>query len=115
MLEKIIAYCGLDCSQCGAFLATLHDDQKEREDVSALWSKLYKVKFKPEDINCQGCLSDEMLFAHCKVCEIRKCGQEKSVQNCGYCPDYGCEKLETILRLAPEARKNLDEIRLEGR
>jgi hypothetical protein len=115
MPDKMIAYCGLACHQCGALLATLNNNQKEREEVSALWSKLYNAVIKPEDINCSGCLSDKTLFSHCQVCAIRKCGQEKGVKNCAFCPDYGCEKLETILRVAPDARKNLDEIRLKGR
>lgn len=112
MPGKMIAYCGLACHQCGAFLAMFNNDQKKREEVSALWSELYNVVIKPEDINCSGCLSDKTLIPHCRVCVVRKCGREKGVQNCAYCPDYGCEKLESILRAAPDARKNLEDIRL---
>ena len=30
----MIAYCGLDCEKCDAYLATLHDDQALREKTS---------------------------------------------------------------------------------
>ena len=30
-MRKMIAYCGLDCEKCDAYLATLHDDQALRE------------------------------------------------------------------------------------
>ena len=27
-MKKLIAYCGLDCEKCDAYLATIHDDQE---------------------------------------------------------------------------------------
>lgn len=30
-MKEMIAYCGLDCEKCDAYLATLHDDQALRE------------------------------------------------------------------------------------
>ena len=35
-----IAYCGLDCEQCDAYIATLHDDQALREKTAKLWAAL---------------------------------------------------------------------------
>lgn len=76
----MIAFCGLNCHECGAFLATKENDDKKRAKVAQEWSKLFKIEIKPEDINCDGCLSDGgRLFNYCKVCEIRKCGKEKGV------------------------------------
>jgi len=77
-LEKIVAYCGLDCHECGAFLATKENDDQKRAEVAQEWSRLFKAEVKPEDINCDGCQSiGGCLFNYCKVCEIRKCGKEK--------------------------------------
>lgn len=28
MMKKMIAYCGLDCEKCDAYIATINDDQK---------------------------------------------------------------------------------------
>lgn len=112
-MDKMIAFCGLTCTECPAFIATQKDDDKEREKVAKVWSKEYKCDMKPEDINCDGCLTEEWgrVFNYCKVCEIRKCGQEKEVKNCAYCDDYVCEKLNDFFDMAPEAKTSLAEIR----
>jgi hypothetical protein len=111
LLKKMIAVCGLDCNECGAFLATKENDDQKRAKVAQEWSKLFKVEISPEDINCDGCQSDEgRLFNYCNVCEIRKCGKEKGIMNCGYCDVYPCGKLNFIFNKAPDAKKRLDEI-----
>lgn len=30
-MKKMIAYCGLDCEKCDAYLATVNDDRELRE------------------------------------------------------------------------------------
>ncbi|MBN1975487.1 MAG: DUF3795 domain-containing protein [Sedimentisphaerales bacterium] len=111
-MEKMTAFCGLICSECVAFLVTQEDDDEKRAEVAKLWSEQYKVELKPSDINCDGCVSNSTrLVGHCNVCEIRKCGKQKGVQNCAYCDDYACEKLEGFFKMAPNAKEHLDEIR----
>lgn len=110
-LKEMIAFCGLDCFECGAFLATKNNDDKKRAEVAQEWSKLFKVEIPPETINCEGCLSDGgCLFNYCNVCEIRKCGKEKALKNCGYCNEYPCHKLDFIISNNLNAKKRLDEI-----
>ncbi len=110
-MEEMISYCGLACHECGAFLATKADDDDKRREVAELWSKEYGADIKPEDINCDGCLSEgERVLSHCTVCEIRKCGRDKAITNCAYCDEYACDKLESIFKMAPEAKKRLDDI-----
>ncbi|MFC2169723.1 DUF3795 domain-containing protein [Acidobacteriota bacterium] len=111
-MDEKLAVCGILCSECGAFQATKENDDQKRAEVAKLWSKEYNSDIKPEDINCEGCQSDgEILFSHTRVCEIRKCGKERGVENCAYCGDYSCEKLEKLLEMVPECRKRLDEVR----
>lgn len=111
-MEKMTAFCGIVCTECPAFIATQKNDDTERKKVAESWSKMFKADLKPEDINCDGCLVvGENIFSHCKVCEIRKCGFEKVVKNCAYCDEYICEKLEKFFNNAPDAKKNLEEIR----
>ena len=111
-MDKMIASCGIVCTECPAFLATQKDDHNERMKVAELWSKEFKAEIKPEDINCDGCLSDsERHDSYWKVCEIRKCGQEMDIKNCAYCNDYACEKLGKFFDKAPEAKITLEEIR----
>ncbi len=111
-MDNMIAFCGLVCHECPAFIATQTDDNKKRLKVASLWSKQFHTSFKPKDINCDGCQSDSgHLFGHCQICEIRKCGLEMMVTNCAYCHDYSCEKLNQFFKMVPDAKKRLDAIR----
>jgi len=111
-MEKMVACCGIICSECPAFIATMNDDDAERKKVAESWSKEFKADIKPENINCEGCLSKgERVFSHTKVCEIRKCGQEKGVENCAHCDEYVCEKLDKFFEMVPACRTTLDEIK----
>ncbi len=111
-MNKTIAYCGIICSECGAFIATKNNDNAKRKETAALWSKQYGHEMKPEDINCTGCTpASGKKLAYCAVCEVRKCGREKKVVNCAYCRDYVCEKLDKFFQMAPQFKANLDEIK----
>ena len=64
-MNEMTAYCGLDCSQCGAFIATKEDDDHKRAEVAALWSKMFKTEIGMEQINCDGCRTGgERTFSH---------------------------------------------------
>jgi len=111
-MEEMIAFCGLACHECPALLATKANDDEKRAEVAQLWSKQFNADIKQADINCDGCHSDgENIFGHCKVCEIRKCAKEKSVNNCAYCDEYSCEKLGMVFNMMPDAKKRLDDIK----
>ena len=73
-MKKMIAYCGLDCEKCDAYLATLRDDQALREKTAKAWSELNHVPILPEHINCLGCRADGIKTVFCdSLCEIRQC------------------------------------------
>ncbi|MBC8312921.1 MAG: DUF3795 domain-containing protein [Candidatus Cloacimonetes bacterium] len=111
-MKKIIAFCGIICYECPAFIATKNDNDIERKKVAEQWSKEFNAEIKPEDINCNGCLSKtEPLFSHCKVCEIRFCGLEKGIKNCAYCDEFACEKLNKFFEFLPSAKIILKKIR----
>ncbi len=111
-MEKQIAYCGLVCTDCDAYIATRKNDNEMRKNIAAEWSKQYNVDIKPEDINCDGCLPRTVkTIGHLNVCPVRKCGQEKGVVNCAYCEDYACEELGKYFEMAPVMKENLEEIR----
>jgi len=112
-MDELIAFCGLDCSECGALIATREDDDEKRKEVAALWSEEFNADIKPGDINCVGCVSSGgPFFGHCEICEIRACGSEKGVANCAHCVEYPCDKLSEFLSHVPEAKIRLDQIRL---
>lgn len=111
-MDKIIAYCGIVCSECPAYVATQKDDNAAREETAELWSKQYGMTMKPEDVNCDGCTSqNKRHVGYCNICEIRKCGKGKQVVNCAYCDDYGCQKLTKFWANAPHAKATLEKVR----
>jgi len=111
-MERMISICGMVCSECPAYKATRDNDDAQRRATAEQWSKQFGSDIKPEDINCWGCLNTEGdLFNYCRICEIRKCGMAKGLENCAHCDEYGCEKLTKFFGMASEAKKNLEEIR----
>ena len=105
----MIAYCGLNCEKCDAYLATVNNDQALREKTAKLWSELNQTLILPEDINCEGCRADGKKTVYCEsLCGIRHCAMEKGVTTCGDCPEMeGCPTLATIISNNSEARENL--------
>ena len=105
----MLSCCGLLCHECGAYIATMTDDDAKREEVAKEWSKMYNAGLKASDINCTGCLSDgPNLFSHTEVCKIRTCARERGHVNCAHCPDYGCETVSGLFEMVPDAKARLD-------
>jgi Protein of unknown function (DUF3795) len=105
-MQEMIAYCGLVCSKCPTYLATLHDDDNARAKTAAYYSKKFGFSLKPEDINCDGCLStDGRLIGYCHACAIRKCCSAKGLANCSLCVKQPCEHLEKFHTFSPDAKK----------
>jgi len=110
--KKMIAKCGLVCTECPAYIATQKNDDVLREETAKKWSAMFKADIKAGDINCDGCQSEgPRLFQHCNECEFRKCAREKKVSTCAACPEYACEKLEAFLVQVPEAKAVLEGLR----
>ena len=110
-MRKLIAYCGLDCETCDAYLATMHDDQPLREKTAKLWAELNHAPILPEHINCEGCRMDGRKTVYCEsLCEIRQCAMKKGLATCGSCPSLEqCPAVGAILAHDPGALKNLRE------
>jgi len=108
----MIGYCGIICSGCPVLIATQKDDDADRKRVAEIFAKQYGKEYKPEDINCDGCISNSSrILSYCNVCEIRNCGKEKDTKNCAYCPEYPCGKLSELFSKYSKAKETLDEIR----
>ncbi len=111
-MPELLAYCGMDCDACPALVATRTNDAALRARTAAEWSKSYGHDFKPEDINCSGCLSASVpLLGYCSICGIRKCAVSRKLENCASCADYVCATLAEFQEQAPEAKARLDAIR----
>jgi hypothetical protein len=107
----MIAYCGLNCSQCDAYLATQEDSEAGRQATARKWSRMYRSEIKPEQIHCHGCKTKGAKFFHCSVCEIRQCCTTKGVEHCAACDRYVCDTLAGFINLAPEAGLALEKLR----
>ena len=105
----MIAYCGLDCEKCDAYLATINDDQALREKTAKQWAELNHAPILPEHINCLGCRTDGVKTVFCdSLCEIRQCVLKKGVTTCGDCPNMDeCQTASTIIANNPDALQNL--------
>ena len=107
-MEKMISYCGINCAECGAYLAMKNNDQALREKTAAEWTKAHHFNFTPDMINCVSCKGNGVQVGHCAECEMRKCGMEKSVVNCGACGDFKtCKTINDFLAQVPNLRENL--------
>lgn len=113
MEERLLAFCGIDCKECPAYIATQQDDQEQLKKTAEGWSTP-ESKLTPEDIICDGCLFQEKrLASFTSECPVRSCAIEKHIENCGLCDDYPCGNLEKVWNFikTPEAKERLDEIR----
>jgi len=112
-MDRMIAFCGLVCTDCPAYIATQAADRAALERVTTQWRKEYNVPdMTVESVMCDGCVADSARHCgHWYECEIRACGAARGVVNCAHCTDYACERLERFLGFVPNARAVLEEIR----
>ena len=112
-MATMIAYCGLDCAGCEAYLATQANDEAAKQKLLEKW----RVEFDaPEmtmaSVTCDGCTSTERLGGYCQACPVRACAVEKGVETCAHCADYEtCEILQGFIVNIPAAKANLEAIR----
>ncbi len=112
---KIIAYCGLSCSDCSGFIATRDDDGELREQCAAAWSTP-EAPIDPAEINCDGCFAGAPRCLGDTFCKVRECGMARAVINCAYCDDFACDKLRDLWDFIKDAgaRARLEGIRKGG-
>lgn len=112
-MERIVAYCGLVCSECEAYIATQANDLEALEKMAARAREEYNMPdATAENTRCDGCLGDNgHKIGYCFSCQVRACGLERGMKNCAYCQEYACVKLEQFFGMAPNARIMLEQIR----
>ena len=108
-MKDMIAFCGLDCEKCEAWIATQNNDDALRAKVAANWSKLNGITILPEMINCDGCRVDGVKTVFCdSLCKIRQCALAKNYPTCGSCSDLStCETIKMITKHNSSALSNL--------
>jgi hypothetical protein len=114
IMEHMIAYCGLECTECLAYKATQTNDRKALEAVAAQWREAFNMPdLTADSVICDGCLAvTGRLTGYCQTCKIRPCASERGLENCAACDEYACEDLRAFFKHAPEAEKRLDALRV---
>jgi len=108
-MSKMIAYCGLVCTNYPTYLATQANDDIARQKTAELYAKKFGFELNPEDINCDGCFSvGGKLIGYCHSCKIRKCAKDKVVANCAECDEHPCEKLKQFHLFSADAKAAFD-------
>ncbi len=105
---QLLAYCGIDCAGCPAYIATQANDLEKLTALAAQWfdgASDYTI------ILCDGCKSDQRIMQWCAECPTRLCAGERALESCAYCADYGCERLLKVFEMSAEARANLERLR----
>jgi hypothetical protein len=118
-MDRMTAYCGLDCSKCEGYIATQSNDRKAIESVAEKWRKQYNSEnITAESVMCDGCTKGGRMSGYCSsMCKIRQCAVKKAVVNCAYCTDYeSCQELKTFHSYpgTAEAKAILDGIRMKN-
>lgn len=87
----MVCWCGIDCTRCRTFRATVYNDEGAREAASAYYQGIGQA-VAMEDIHCFGGHSDEVMAA-CAGCPYMRCGQGKGLNRCDACGEHPCESL----------------------
>ncbi len=120
-MSKMIAYCGLVCTDCPAYIATLAFDRGDMDTVQQMVEKSRTDFGDPnitaEGLMCDGCIGDVSAgqtlrqCGYCAECAVRACAVERGVVNCAHCDAYVCDTLSRFFGMAAHARVTLDQIR----
>ncbi len=115
-MRNMIAFCGLDCAACPAYMATQANDEEGRRKTAEKWSQELGLPITPEDCICDGCrpMEGARLGGYCNECPIRACGLKRGYDHCAQCTDYICDSLAKFLGQSGEARERLEALRAEA-
>jgi hypothetical protein len=83
------AVCGLFCPACSVFIGT-------REDQGRLAEIAKRFQRPLEELQCNGCRSEQRCFYCDDMCTITKCAAAKGVTFCGECAEFPCMDLKTF-------------------
>ena len=109
-MEEAIALCGFNCGICPAYKPNLKSDE-DRVKVDEGWKKFHRTRgwiYKAH--YCEGCFNIPEKAPLWSSCPIRKCVLTNNIENCGYCFDYPCPRINNMIHvaqgIAERTRKN---------
>ena len=90
--NELLAPCGLYCGVCRVYIAHRDNDIEFKQEILPIY-KAYGAK-NVEDIACEGCLSDGIVFPYCKTCSIKDCIKDKGIEGCRQCDGFPCDIID---------------------
>jgi Protein of unknown function (DUF3795) len=94
MGDEVVGVCGLLCSECDAYKATMADDAAAIEAIAKKASEQWGVAITPEATWCAGCVGpDERKSGYTGECQIRACAVDRGLTSCAECTRFPCDKL----------------------
>ncbi|MDF2988694.1 MAG: hypothetical protein K0R50_4204 [Eubacterium sp.] len=91
-MEKLVAYCGINCATCPLYIATKTEDISMKRELAEKWEKIYNRSFNIEDMKCFGCKSGKKFFLSDK-CNITQCNNNKGIHTCKQCANSPCQRI----------------------
>lgn len=108
MIKANIAPCGIDCSKCQLYVATLANDTETMLKIGHEWSKGHDFgrEITAEDAQCDGCRApSDRVWLGCRDCAMRVCDSAKDIQHCAHCASFPCDHTKAF-----EARWGTDHL-----
>lgn len=88
----ILSKCGYRCDLCLAYRPNIEKDPSNQQRLSDGWHKYFGFRIPPEQILCDGCLSENPKTID-QNCPVRPCAKAKGLDTCASCEQYACEHL----------------------
>ena len=106
METPLIAKCGLNCLECDAYIATQVNAIETLTKFSEEANQQFSMTLTWQDSQCDGCSGEGRQIGYCSQCSVRLCALQHKVENCAYCPEYGCSTITEFFSIAPKAKAN---------
>jgi len=111
MSERMVAYCGIVCTDCDAYIATQAEDMEALQEMAAKASGQLGIEMTAADGMCDGCKATTgRQIGYCHDCGVRSCAVQKHVETCAHCTDYPCDVVEGFSTPGTPHRATLDQI-----
>jgi hypothetical protein len=95
-MEPIVTRCGYRCDLCLAYQPNVEAHPEYQQILSDGWHTYFGFRIPPEEICCDGCLSENPALID-KSCPVRPCVLQRGLEDCSQCSDYGCGALRERL------------------
>jgi len=108
---RLIAYCGINCTTCPLYMATMNNDALMKQEISLKWGKLYNRLIDIKDMECYGCKSSKK-FCLSNECNITTCNISKGIETCSQCSTYPCERINKFYEWQENNDTNVEIVKL---